>query len=106
MPGRIREQQRMVDERLDSLMGIREDWLTAAAIVASSLSSSSLVASMPCGIHTSPSSTARMPCSSVAIDDDFGIKPLAPCWIERRITAGSSIADTMTVGNDSWLLRM
>ena len=31
---------------------------------------------------------------------------VAPCWIARRITAGSSTAETMTVGKDSWLLRM
>ncbi len=49
---------------------------------------------------------ASIAASIVRIGDDFGMKPLAPCWIARRMTAGSSTAETITVGSDSWLLRM
>ena len=71
----------------------------AVAIRASSLSSSSSSGSMFSGSQTSPCSMQSIAVSIVRIGDDFGMKPLAPCCIARRMITGSSTAETITVGN-------
>ena len=58
------------------------------------------------GIQASPASTAWIALPMRSLSSDFGMKPEAPNSIARRITTGSSFADTITTGTSGcWARR-
>ncbi len=58
------------------------------------------------GVHTPPRSTASIASRIWSVADVLGMNPEAPKSMQRRITAGSSFADTITTGTPGYCARM